>query len=68
MPQDWAARAQCRCSLRAARQRSETSMFMVSPRARDGQVFFETVMVGNLAEKSFALAAIVMATWRATAL
>jgi hypothetical protein len=30
------------------------------------QVFFDTVMVGNLAEKSLALAAILMATWRAT--
>ena len=32
------------------------------------QVFFEIVMVGNLAEKSFALAATVMAILRATAL
>lgn len=32
------------------------------------QVFFEIVMVGNLAEKSFAFAATVIATLRATAL
>ncbi len=34
----------------------------------EGQVSLLTLMVGNLLEKSLALAAILTATWRATAL
>ena len=33
-----------------------------------GQVFFETVIVGNLDEKSLDFSAIFTATWRATVL
>ena len=38
------------------------------PNAAPNQVAFDTLMVGNLAEKSLALTAIFTATWRATAL
>ena len=38
------------------------------PNAAPNQVALDTLMVGNLAEKSFALTAIFTATWRATAL
>ena len=53
-----ARRAHEPCSLRAGR----------APGPAGVQVALDTLMVGNLAEKSLALSAIFTATWRATAL
>ena len=57
-----------RSSLNSASRPSRSSNWSPRRRSEVGQVVFEIEIVGNLAEKSFALAAILTAIWRATLL